>query len=216
MTYTFVLLFLLILLHNFYCTASDELTRNRTLEIEITEPKNVVGIGSEFNVSNTEESNVNDLTLQEHDQRIPIRIAIVSGFIGESPSMIPKRPDAPVDCFYLTNNAELGKFATRNGWLVLLVTDVPLEDSLTSTEVAMANSANSKPLKVFVQQYLPTEYDFIIWIDPKYQLLTKGVFDTIMAWDPSVAVMMPMSGELSSSGADLEFTKQQQQSNTKC
>lgn len=129
-------------------------------------------------------------------------IALVSGFIGAEPAFVPRLPHPTHDCYFITNNVGLGDFAAESNWKVIHL-DIPVIESSQDTESDMLNSANSKPLKVHPQNFLPKQYDYIIWFDNKYQLLTPVVLDTIVQWDSNVAMMLPPRPECC--GADLEF-----------
>lgn len=137
----------------------------------------------------------------ESDRRLSI--AIVSGYIGDDPAFVPALPHPTYDCYFLTNNVGLGEFAAKSNWKVIRLDHIPIVDSALSAENEMLNSAHSKPLKVHPDWFLPKDYDFIVWFDNKYQLLTDSVLNSIYHWDPAVALMLPPRPECC--GADLEL-----------
>lgn len=130
-------------------------------------------------------------------------VAIVTGYIGIGPAFVPTLPHPVHHCYFITNNIELGTFATGSNWKVIYLENLPVVDSLFDVESDRLNSAHAKPLKVYPQRFLPKTYDFIIWFDNKYQLLTDVVLNSIYHWNPAVAMMLPPRPECC--GADLEF-----------
>jgi beta-1,4-mannosyl-glycoprotein beta-1,4-N-acetylglucosaminyltransferase len=141
-----------------------------------------------------------------------LRVAIVSGHIGEVPTFVPAVPHSQrhaaavhVDCYFISNNQGLldhirsSSVATNSDggprWIPIFLGDIPLlSDSEgqadgKSVDVTTFYTRESKKLKVFPQQYLPVgqQYDFVLWFDNKFDLNTGNVLSTIVnssTWGP--------------------------------
>jgi len=153
--------------------------------------------------SDDSQENTQDLSVKSYSAS-GLRIAILTGHIGEAPVYIPNLPHNSYDCYFLTNNEGLAEAANAFGWNSVLLMDIPLVDSMLDVSYAQQNAASSKQLKVFPQRFLSKEFDFIVWFDNKYNLLVGAVLDTIMKWDSTVAMMLHTRYHCC--GADLEFT----------
>ena len=97
----------------------------------------------------------------------PFSVAFVTGHIGPDDTHIPKKPKG-YDAYFVTNNQKLSQKAARKNWIPQLIHNVPLIDPSDSSENFLKNSFASKPLKVFPDTFCNKPYDYIIWIDDKY------------------------------------------------
>lgn len=130
-------------------------------------------------------------------------IAFVSGYIGTDPAFVPALPHPIYDCYFITNNMGLGEFAAKSNWNVIYLDNIPVVDSSESIENDVINSAQSKPIKIHPERFLPKGYDYIVWFDNKFQLLVNVILSSISQWDSAVAMVLPPRPECC--GADLEF-----------
>lgn len=120
-----------------------------------------------------------------------IKIAFVTGYIGESPTNIPNITK-DVDSYFLTNNQNIYDDLIKKNIFtkVIKINDVPVIDSSESVDNYIKNSMDSKRLKVFPQTFLESKYDFVIWYDNKFSVNINDTIKVINSWNKKHALML--------------------------
>ena len=130
------------------------------------------------------------LWITEYDsQRLP-SVAVVSGYVGVGPIIVPGVNDERFDWYFLVNNEDVAQTASQHGWTVISLPQIELKDSKEYIDNYIFNSQQSKSMKVFPQSYLPYQYDFVVWFDNKWELSIPPLLSAIQKWDPSIALTL--------------------------
>lgn len=120
-----------------------------------------------------------------------VKIAFVTGYIGESPTNIPKISKS-VDSYFITNNINIATNVNEKNVFTKVITlnDIPIIDSNKSVPNYITNSMNSKMLKVFPQTFLSKEYDFVVWYDNKFNVNVDDTINVINSWNKKHSLML--------------------------
>jgi beta-1,4-mannosyl-glycoprotein beta-1,4-N-acetylglucosaminyltransferase len=125
-----------------------------------------------------------------------LQVAFVTGCVmaWEDDVYVPAPvKHAGVDSFFVINDLDIAEQATALGYIAVVLAHIPTVNA--STEVSIVNAMHSKLLKVFPQMLASRAtgktYDFVIWMDNKYDIDWQRAWATINNWPQNAAVMMP-------------------------
>jgi hypothetical protein len=150
------------------------------------------------------DDDINDETLgydadDDHDGYFNrVRVAFVTGCIVSSTDnvFIPRPiPHPEVDSIFVTNDLAVAEHAAAAGFATIVLGDIPVLN-VSSVDAEITNSMHSKHLKVFPQYYARlafpnVTYDFVLWMDNKYDVEWPKLQGELRQWPSQTAIMMP-------------------------
>jgi hypothetical protein len=104
-------------------------------------------------------------------------IAFVTGYIGTSDTKLPNKSNI-YDSYFITNNKHIYNKAKEKGWIAKYVSQIPLRNQ-SNIRNAIKNTMSAKIMKLFPQQFVDKQYDYIVWSDHKFTPNIDGIEKSI-------------------------------------